>query len=178
MNEAGALYILPGSSISRHKDFSISDEEIVKILGRQMSQLAPPFHHWDFTDFNFDGHADIIVTADNDMCSGLHAGSVQNLMENEFLTLGLQCNSNWVAKFFWDISKTSMNWFEEPIADIVVFNASACATRRSSILHPSCHTTFQFPIELRFFSLISWLDVIIHINIRSLTNFAGARVEF
>ena len=79
MNEAGALYILPGSSISRHKDFSISDEEIVKILGRQMSQLAPPFHHWDFTDFNFDGHADIIVTADNDMCSGLHAGSVLKL---------------------------------------------------------------------------------------------------
>ena len=79
MNEAGALYILPGSSISQNKDLSISDKEVVKIRGRHMSQLAPPFHHWDFTDFNSDGHSDLIVTADNDMCSGLHAGSVLKL---------------------------------------------------------------------------------------------------
>jgi len=79
MNEAGALYILPGSAVNKGLQISTNDNRVIKILGRDMSQLAPPFHHWDATDFDDDGYDDIIVTADNDLCSGLHAGSVLRL---------------------------------------------------------------------------------------------------
>jgi hypothetical protein len=41
-----------------------------------MSQVAPPFHHWDATDLLGDGHADIVIPVDNDLCSGLNAGAV------------------------------------------------------------------------------------------------------
>lgn len=76
MNEAGALYILPGKQIKKGKELRVSAPQIVKILGRPMSQLAPPFHHWDATDFNTDRYDDIVVSVDNDVCAGLHSGSL------------------------------------------------------------------------------------------------------
>jgi|HigsolmetaAR202D_1030399.scaffolds.fasta_scaffold123526_2 hypothetical protein len=35
-----------------------------------------PFHHWDATDYTGDGVDDIVVSADNDLCSGLNAGAI------------------------------------------------------------------------------------------------------
>ncbi len=74
MDEAGAMFILPGRAIEREID--VENPNIIKIKGRPVSQLAPPFNHWDVSDVNGDGYADILVTADNDMCSGLNAGAL------------------------------------------------------------------------------------------------------
>lgn len=74
MNEAGALFVLSGSEIK--PDMSVEDAAVVKIKGRPVSQLAPPFNHWDAADYNADGYDDILVAADNDMCAGLNAGAL------------------------------------------------------------------------------------------------------
>lgn len=79
MNEAGALYILPGTSVKQGGRLDITSPDVIKVLGRPMSQLAPPFHHWDAKDFNQDGYSDIVVIADNDLCAGLNAGAVYTL---------------------------------------------------------------------------------------------------
>lgn len=74
MNEAGALFVLPGSAIK--PDMNVEDAAVIKIKGRPVSQLAPPFNHWDAADYNADGYDDILVAADNDMCAGLNAGAL------------------------------------------------------------------------------------------------------
>lgn len=74
MDEAGAMFILTGRAIERELD--VENPNIIKIKGRPVSQLAPPFNHWDSSDVNGDGYADILVAADNDMCSGLNAGAL------------------------------------------------------------------------------------------------------
>lgn len=79
MNEAGALYILLGKDIKKKMVHSVADDHIIKVLGRTLSQLAPPFHHIDNIDLNNDGYDDIIVTADNDLCSGFNAGAILTL---------------------------------------------------------------------------------------------------
>lgn len=75
MNEAGAMYILRGSDITTGLDVTIADARVIKVAGPMMSQLAPPFHHWDATDYNSDGYDDIVVSADNDVFSGINAGA-------------------------------------------------------------------------------------------------------
>lgn len=76
MNEAGAMYILRGSSITAGLDITIADSRMIKVAGPIMAQIAPPFHHWDATDYNNDGYDDIVVSADNDTFSGINAGAV------------------------------------------------------------------------------------------------------
>jgi hypothetical protein len=76
MNESGALYLLPGDRIVRGEEIDVTAPQVVKILGKAMSQVAPPFHHWDATDLLGDGHADIVIPVDNDLCSGLNAGAI------------------------------------------------------------------------------------------------------
>lgn len=76
MNEAGALYVLLGKDVVFGEALSLEDPRVIKLAGPLMSQLAPPYHHWDATDWDRDGNDDIVVTADNDMCSGLNAGAV------------------------------------------------------------------------------------------------------
>jgi hypothetical protein len=76
MSEAGALYILRGSDIAQGLNITISDSRVVKVTGPLMSQLAPPFHHWDASDFDGDGYDDIMVTGDNDPRGGINAGAV------------------------------------------------------------------------------------------------------
>lgn len=76
MNEAGAMYILRGSDITASMDITIADSRVIKVAGPMMSQLAPPFHHWDATDYNGDGYDDIAVSADNDVFSGISAGAI------------------------------------------------------------------------------------------------------
>lgn len=79
MNESGALYILPGANIKHGGDIDITSKDVIKILGRSMSQLAPPFHHWDAEDITGDGYSDIVIAVDNDLCAGLNAGSIYTL---------------------------------------------------------------------------------------------------
>ncbi|OCW57684.1 hypothetical protein AWJ14_02425 [Hoeflea olei] len=76
MNEAGAMYLLRGADISQGMDITIEDSRVIKVAGPMMSQLAPPFHHWDATDFDGDGYDDIAVSADNDVYAGINAGAV------------------------------------------------------------------------------------------------------
>lgn len=76
MSEAGALFILPGSEFVSSMNIALTDPRLIKVVGKHMSQLAPPYHHWDATDLNGDGHDDIVVSAVNDLCSGLNAGAI------------------------------------------------------------------------------------------------------
>lgn len=76
MNEAGAMYILLGKDLTPGFRTDLTDPKIIKVVGELMSQLAPPYHHWDATDWDGDGYDDIVVTADNDMRAGLNAGAV------------------------------------------------------------------------------------------------------
>lgn len=75
LDEAGVLFAIPGARITRGA-ISVDREDVIKLRGRPVSQLAPPFNHWDDADFNGDGHDDILVAADNDMCAGLNAGAL------------------------------------------------------------------------------------------------------
>lgn len=85
MNEAGALYILLNDDIKKGGVIDITNKKIIKILGKPMSQLAPPYIHWDATDLTGNGHCDIIVSADNDLYSGLHAGAIYILDSKKIL---------------------------------------------------------------------------------------------
>lgn len=71
MNEAGALYILLGRDLRKGMTTTIENKRILKVAGGVMSQLAPPYHHWDATDWDGDGYDDIVVSADNDFSPGL-----------------------------------------------------------------------------------------------------------
>jgi hypothetical protein len=75
LDEAGAMFIIPGSRIAGGA-ISVERADVIKLRGRAVSQLAPPFNHWDAADFNGDGYDDILVAADNDMCAGLNAGAL------------------------------------------------------------------------------------------------------
>lgn len=79
MNESGALYILRGDGLQRGGTLDITHPDIIRILGNPMSQLAPPYHHWDATDLTGDGHDDLVMPADNDLCAGLNAGAIYTL---------------------------------------------------------------------------------------------------
>ncbi|HAU1068134.1 TPA: hypothetical protein JBI01_09430 [Legionella pneumophila] len=85
MNEAGALYILLNDDIKKGGVIDITNKKIIKVLGKPMSQLAPPYIHWDATDLTGSGHCDIIVSADNDLYSGLHAGAIYILDSKKIL---------------------------------------------------------------------------------------------
>ncbi len=76
MNEAGALYVFFGKDYTTGMVTTVEDQRIAKVVGPLMAQLAPPYHHWDATDWDDDGHDDIVVTADNDLRAGLNAGAV------------------------------------------------------------------------------------------------------
>lgn len=92
MNEAGAMYILLNDDIIKGGIIDITDKKIIKILGKPMSQLAPPYIHWDATDVTGNGHCDIIISADNDLYSGLHAGCVYVLDSKKIIDI-------WRTKF-------------------------------------------------------------------------------
>jgi len=76
MNEFGAVFICPGRLITEGARLSADHSEIVKIVGRPISQLAPPFVHLDVEDLNGDGHDELVVAADNDLCAGLNSGAI------------------------------------------------------------------------------------------------------
>jgi hypothetical protein len=76
MSEAGALYVLLGKDITEGGRIALTDNRIIKVVGPMMAQLAPPFHHWDATDLDGDGCDEIVISADNDVASGIHAGAV------------------------------------------------------------------------------------------------------
>ncbi|HKY88219.1 MAG TPA: hypothetical protein VJL90_15785 [Pseudorhodoplanes sp.] len=73
MNEAGALYILRGKDISGVSQLSISDAPVIRIVGRPVSNLAPPFVHYDMPS---QYGSRIVVAADNDLCSGVAGGAI------------------------------------------------------------------------------------------------------
>jgi hypothetical protein len=73
MNEAGALYILRGKDIGGAAELSISDAPIIRIVGRPVSNLAPPFVHYDMPP---QYGSQIVVAADNDLCSGVAGGAI------------------------------------------------------------------------------------------------------
>jgi hypothetical protein len=73
MNEAGALYILRGKDVAGRSALSISDAPVIRIVGRPVSNLAPPFFHYDMPSPQ---GARIVVAADNDLCSGVAGGAI------------------------------------------------------------------------------------------------------
>ncbi len=87
MNEAGALYILLNEHITERGQLDITDRNVLKVVGKPMCQLAPPFFHYDATDLNGNGHCDIIVSADNDLYSGIHAGALYVLDSKKIIEL-------------------------------------------------------------------------------------------
>lgn len=94
MNEAGALYVLFGRDLRRNINITLDSPLISKIAGNLMSQLAPPFHHWDASDWDNDGCDDIVVSADNDLYSGLNAGAIHVLSGKKIVNavgLSTQC---------------------------------------------------------------------------------------
>jgi hypothetical protein len=68
MSEAGAMFILPHNAMRRGR-IDVTDAAIIKIVGRPVSQLAPPFFHLDLP-------SRLVVAADNDLCAGVSAGSI------------------------------------------------------------------------------------------------------
>lgn len=74
MNEAGALYIVRGKDMAAVTKMKITDENVTKIVGRPISNLAPPFVHYDFPQPS--GKSKIVVAADNDLCSGVAGGAI------------------------------------------------------------------------------------------------------
>ncbi len=88
MSEAGALFVLPGKDLVPGS-MSVEDDVVIRIAGRPVSQIAPPFIHWDATDINSDGHSDIILPVDNDLCSGLNAGAIYILSGRAIAARGL-----------------------------------------------------------------------------------------
>jgi hypothetical protein len=73
MNEAGALYIVRGKDIAGRSDLSITDAQVIRIVGRPVSNLAPPFFHYDLPSPQ---GARIVAAADNDLCSGAAGGAI------------------------------------------------------------------------------------------------------
>lgn len=76
LNESGALYILLGQDIEEGAAFTITDPRVLKVRGTELSQLAPPPTHQDSADYNGDGFDDILISADNDYCSGFATGAI------------------------------------------------------------------------------------------------------
>ncbi len=73
MNEAGALYILRGKDIGGTAELNVSDARVIRIVGRPVSNLAPPFFHYDMPS---ERGSQIVVAADNDLCSGVAGGAI------------------------------------------------------------------------------------------------------
>lgn len=73
MNEAGALYIVRGKDIAGRSELNITDAPVIRIVGRPVSNLAPPFFHYDLPSPQ---GARIVVAADNDLCSGVAGGAI------------------------------------------------------------------------------------------------------
>lgn len=76
MNESGVLYLLRNRDIIDGGLLDITDSRVIRILGREMCQLAPPYLHWDASDLNGDGRDDVVIAADNDLRAGLNAGAI------------------------------------------------------------------------------------------------------
>lgn len=74
MNEAGVMYLLRGKDIAGKTSMTIDDEPLVRIVGRPVSNLAPPFVHYDIPSGS--GKSKIVVAADNDLCSGPAGGAI------------------------------------------------------------------------------------------------------
>ena len=84
MNEAGALYILRGKDIGGTAELNVSDARVIRIVGRPVSNLAPPFFHYDMPS---ERGSQIVLAADNDLCSGVAGGAIyfldiRKLVEN------------------------------------------------------------------------------------------------
>jgi hypothetical protein len=73
MNEAGALYIVRGKDIAGRSELNITDAPVIRIIGRPISNLAPPFFHYDLPSPQ---GARIVAAADNDLCSGVAGGAI------------------------------------------------------------------------------------------------------
>jgi hypothetical protein len=73
MNEAGALYIVRGKDIAGRSELNITDGPVIRIVGRPVSNLAPPFFHYDLPSPQ---GARIVAAADNDLCSGVAGGAI------------------------------------------------------------------------------------------------------
>lgn len=73
LNEAGALYILLGRDMTGTGK-SVADQSVIRIAGKPVSNLAPPFVHYDADKGT--GRNRIVVAADNDLCSGIAGGAI------------------------------------------------------------------------------------------------------
>ncbi len=77
MSWSGALYILPSQNLRlTNCDISTDNENVIKILGEDFSELGPPGYHYDHLDVNSDGFDDLIIGADNDMEAGFASGAI------------------------------------------------------------------------------------------------------
>ena len=85
LSDAGALYVVPGKVIEADGVIDVTDPSIMKLRGSALGQLAPPFVHWDATDYNGDGVDDIVVTADSDLCQGVGSGALYFVDGAKFL---------------------------------------------------------------------------------------------
>lgn len=74
MNEAGALYIVRGKDIVGKTEMNVADAAVVRIVGRPVSNLAPPFVHYDMPSPG--SRSKLVVTADNDLCAGIAGGAI------------------------------------------------------------------------------------------------------
>ena len=79
ISESGALYIVLGKDLQPGGKLEVTDRKVIKLRGNEISQLAPPPVHWDAADYDGDGFDDIVVTADNDLCSGVSTGALHIL---------------------------------------------------------------------------------------------------
>lgn len=75
LSEAGAFFVLPGAAV-RAGVMVVDDPVVIRIAGQPVSQVGPPFVHWDATDVNGDRFSDVILPVDNDICAGLNAGAI------------------------------------------------------------------------------------------------------
>ncbi len=73
-DNAGSLYVLPGKYVSEGAEYTVSNANILKVLGAPLSYLGTGLHAGD--DWNKDGFDDILVGADVDHESGFSAGAL------------------------------------------------------------------------------------------------------
>jgi hypothetical protein len=99
MNEAGAMYILLGKDLRLGQTTDITDPAIVKLRGSDMTQLAPPPVHWDAADYDGDGYDDIVVTADNDFCSGFATGAIYILSGQQIMRHWQELSASQAPRF-------------------------------------------------------------------------------
>lgn len=61
--------------MQKTSEMRVTDKQVLKVRENAMTQLAAPYFHNDSVDWNEDGHAGIVVNADNDICSGPPLGA-------------------------------------------------------------------------------------------------------